>query len=43
MPESTTVCEFSILILKEVYDVLKSESPCILLNKNINLNKKKKE
>ena len=25
------------------YDILKSESPCILLNKNMNLKKKKKK
>ena len=34
------MCGFSkILILKGIYDVLKSKSPCFSLNKTINFNK----
>ena len=41
---SKTVCGFSIIFYFErIYDVLKSTSPCFLLNKNINFNKKKTE
>ena len=38
------MCGFSkILILKGIYDVLKSKSPCFLLNKTINFNKNETE
>ena len=39
---SKTVCGFFI-ILKGLNDVLKSKSPCILLNKNLNFNKNETE
>ena len=40
-----TVCGFSIIIIffERNYDVLKSKTPCILLNKNINFNKNETE
>ena len=46
MSGSKTVCDFSIILnfnFERNYDVLKLKSPCILLNKNINLNKNKME
>ena len=41
MPGSKTVYGFSIILIWKEYDVLKSKSPCILLNKNIVFNKNK--
>ena len=41
-----TVCGFSIIIIiffERNYDVLKSKTPCILLNRNINFNKNETE
>ena len=37
------MCGFSNFNFEKNYDVLKSKSPCILLNKNINFNKNETE
>ena len=34
---------FIVLTLKKNYDVLKSKTPCIFLNKNINFNKNERK
>ena len=40
---SKTVCLFYYFNFERSYDVLKSQSPCILLNKNMNFNKNESE